>query len=154
MEGMDESWRPRVRPLFGAILLIIFIACVIGLVAGTGLQPERLQRLDGQRLAMAAGALALLALLVAWALAWLFPTRVGPGGVRSYNFWGLYRTLDWGEIHDVGQLRIPGLPYLLLRDGQGGTLYVPGFLVDSDQFRWRVRELAGEDHPLSRALEN
>lgn len=153
MEETDETWRPRVRPLFAAILLIAFIASVIGLLAGTGLQPERLQRLEGQSVALVAGALVLLTLLLAWGLARLFPTRVGPGGVCSYNFWGLYRTLAWPEIHAVGHLRIPGLPYLLLRDEHGGTLYVPRFLVDPDQFRSRVRELAGEDHPLSRALE-
>jgi hypothetical protein len=85
----------------------------------------------------------------------LFRVYVSADGLRCYAFWGNYHTLSWPEIDSVRPINLLGLRYLRVGSSQSGhTVWVPLFLADMPRFRAAVRELAGEEHILARALAN
>ena len=147
-----ETWRPRFGPLCIVMVLIAAVAGLVGFLAGIELRFERIERIDAVRVMAILAVLLGLAPLIAWALTRVFPTRIGPTGVHSYNFWGLYRTLPWRDITRVTRVRFPGMPYLLVRDDKANSLYIPLFLKEPESFRQRVNALAGGDNPLAREL--
>jgi hypothetical protein len=84
----------------------------------------------------------------------LYRVYVLEDGLRGYTAWGTYRTLRWPEINDVRPLNVLGMRFLLVRSvGGGSAIWVPLFLAEMSGFRAAVRESAGEDHLLSRALQ-
>ncbi|HQR41884.1 MAG TPA: hypothetical protein PLX97_04350, partial [Gemmatales bacterium] len=36
----------------------------------------------------------------------LFPVIIRPTGVSTYNFWGIYSTVAWEDLHDVRAVNI------------------------------------------------
>jgi hypothetical protein len=81
-----------------------------------------------------------------------FPVYIGPSGIRSYNVWGLYRTVPWADVTGTGRLNILGLRYISLKAAGRGPIYVPLFLSGMDAFRARVLGYAGPFHPVASAL--
>jgi hypothetical protein len=83
----------------------------------------------------------------------LFEVHVSEEGLRCYTFYGNYRTFAWSDINGVRPVNMLGLRYLRVSSVQGGPpLWVPLFLADREGFRLAVSGLAGEDHVMTRAL--
>jgi hypothetical protein len=83
-----------------------------------------------------------------------FKVYVWPHGMRGYNFWGWYRTVGWSNIVAATPVNLFALRYLRIYSGEDeGPLWLPLFLEDKHRFRALVYQYAGEDNPLSRALE-
>jgi hypothetical protein len=97
-------------------------------------------------------ALAVALLLLTLVAVYAFPVILLPEGVRSYNFWGAYRTMTWGEINSVGRFTFLGLRYVTLRRDGPGTIFVPLFLSRRTVFRDRVKDHLPRDHPFVVAL--
>ncbi len=84
----------------------------------------------------------------------LFRVRVGPGGLRGYDFWSLPAVVSWDGITDLRPLSLVGLPFLLIQsDVSRRRLWLPLFLADYPGFVEAVAESAGDDHPLTVALK-
>ena len=72
-------------------------------------------------------------------------------GLRAFNAWGLYRTVDWKDIEAVQLVSLLGLHYARAEiDKVGGPLWIPLFLARREQFAAMVRTYAGADHPLTK----
>lgn len=83
----------------------------------------------------------------------IYPVYLSEEGIRCYNSWGVYRTFDWSEISFVKSINILGFRYLRIGSVEGGSkLWVPMFLEDMAGFREAVRDFAGTEHVLTKAL--
>jgi hypothetical protein len=142
------------RTAFPAALWMAFVSILIGAALGVGglllrYGPDVNWPVVGVRFAWAV-AFAFVLILVVVAV---FRVFVGPVGLRGYTFWGNYRTLPWDEIDSVRPINLLGLRFLRVRGVGGGLpVWLPLFLADMPRFRTAVRDLAGDDHVLTRAL--
>lgn len=82
----------------------------------------------------------------------LCPVKVRPEGLSTYNFWGMYSTVNWDDIVSVKPVNLLGLRYITFRTTEGKTLYIPRFLTNFVEFRDQVAGWAGEQHLLTQAL--
>ncbi len=82
-----------------------------------------------------------------------WPVYVLSDGIRTYNYWGMYRTVPWTEFTVVERANIFGLRYLRFASIDGTRLYIPLWLADMPGFAAIVRDRAGDVHPLVFALE-
>ena len=83
-----------------------------------------------------------------------FPVYVRPDGLRSYNFFGLYRTLRWNDIADIQQESLLVLRYLVVTSESGWRqVWVPLYLSDMPGFAHRRRSRVESGHPLGDELE-
>jgi hypothetical protein len=90
---------------------------------------------------------------VAWTK--LLTVRLGPSGIRCYNFFGLYRSLAWGDVGRADLKRFARLPYIRVWPRTGGLpLWVPLYLNDMQGFRQLVLRHAGPSNPLSKCLSD
>jgi hypothetical protein len=103
-------------------------------------------------LAMGGAAGLAAALLLCGLTVVLFPVRVGPAGLTSFNFWGMRRSVDWASVESVGTFPFLWATFLVVRRRDGGKLYVPEFLADPVAFLSHVRTAAGPDHAFTKAF--
>ncbi|QEL17526.1 hypothetical protein [Limnoglobus roseus] len=84
---------------------------------------------------------------------WLMPVYVSASGVRSYNGFGVYRTLTWDEMAEVREDGMGGLGYLVISNRSGWReIWVPLFLADMPNVNTAVRACVDADHVLAKAL--
>ncbi|HQR09479.1 MAG TPA: hypothetical protein PLN21_21835 [Gemmatales bacterium] len=82
----------------------------------------------------------------------LFPVIVWPEGLKTYNFWGGYVSVNWSDIVSTNSMNLLGLRYVTFRTTNNKTLYIPRFLTNFVGFRDQVAAWAGEHHLLTQAL--
>ncbi len=82
----------------------------------------------------------------------LCPVKVRPEGIATYNFYGLYSMVNWGDIASVKPVNLLGLRYITFCTNDNKTLYIPRFLTNYVGFRDQVAVWAGEHHLLTQAL--
>ncbi len=100
----------------------------------------------------ACGALVIGALFAVAIIA--YPVYVSTDGIRCYNFYGIYRTIPWHTVSQIRYMTVFGLPYLAVSSALGGSeITVPLFFSNMRRFLEVVREYAGEDHSLTKALK-
>ncbi len=88
------------------------------------------------------------------AAALLFPVYVLSGGIRCYDFFGFYQTIDWDEMGEMKVSSMLGLKYLVVnRVKKPDQIWIPLYLYDGAGFKGAVRERAGKGHGLVEALE-
>lgn len=134
-----------------------FVLVLVALVAGATALPLVLEGVAARVivLAVAAGTLVgvVLGVLLVVVLGRLFKVYVSPGGLRSYDFWGRYHRVPWATIQAIRPVELAGLRYLRLTAPPAPSpIWLPLFLDDQDTFNRLVAELAGPQHPLTRAL--
>lgn len=83
------------------------------------------------------------------------PLRCGPGGICTFNGFGITTRVQWKEIEDAKSIPFgPGLRYAYLKHGRNflTAAYVPLYLRDYEGFKAAVLEYAGPEHPLLKVL--
>lgn len=145
----QETWfRQALLPTFALLAVPALATGLLLALLREGLALEPLALLARWRWLLAACAAAAGLVVV------LFRVRVGPEGLRAFNAWGLYRTVDWKDIEAVQLVSLLGLRYARAEiDKVGGPLWIPLFLARREQFAAMVREYAGADHPLTKTLD-
>lgn len=84
-----------------------------------------------------------------------YPVRIGPGGLCSYNGFGMNTRVRWQDIRDVKRIPVsPGVAYLLIIEKRPITTaaWIPLYLKDMDKFKDEVVKYAGAENPLSAYL--
>jgi hypothetical protein len=107
----------------------------------------------GQAVVLVVGS-ASVAVLIAPAfllMVWLMPVRVTADTLTSTNAIGFPLTVPWDAVSAVRLFHMPGLPYLIVTAGRK-RVWLPLFVDGLPELAERVRESAGEDHPLTAAL--
>ena len=147
MDRLTETYRSAFLPTFMVVFGFSGLLGVCILLARYGLSINPVGLVAG----VSVGAVLCLALT---ALAvYGFPLYVAPSGIRCYNFWGLYRTVAWGDIESARPFDLLVLRYLVVQAQGGDTIFVPLFLSNMQRFRESVKGYAGENNPLVRELE-
>jgi hypothetical protein len=149
MEKPTEAYYMAFLPTFAFIMgyaLLVGAAFVAVLVLG-GHQLTVVAILCG-----CASGLVVATVLTLVAIA-CYPVYLGPAGIRSFNFWGMYTTAAWHEVASTRRLNFSGLRFLIVQTTGGARLWVPLFLSRQVLFRDTVRLNAGADNPLTRALD-
>ncbi len=85
----------------------------------------------------------------------IYPLRVGPAGICTYNGLGIVTRVRWKDIREVKTIPFgPGLRYAYLKHGKNilTGAYVPLYLRSYEEFRDAVIANAGADHPLAQIL--
>lgn len=141
-----EAFRSSFLPLFAVFFVAATLAFLAAVYCRHGLAGF------GPRLPLAAALMAGACLGVSLFAVALFPVYVGAAGLRSYTFWGNYRTVAWPDATSLGRFNLLGLRYLTVTPTTGGRVYVPLFLSDMPGFRERVCKYACETHPVAQAL--
>jgi hypothetical protein len=97
-----------------------------------------------------------LSLGVIFALAVVaFPVYVSAGGIRCYDFYGVYRTIPWDQMHCLRKRNLCGLRYLVIASPViRAEIWVPLYLSDMPGFVGTVRQYAGDEHVLVAALHD
>lgn len=99
------------------------------------------------------GAVFVLAPVVA-VISWFFKVFISPEGVRCYNFWGTYRTVEWADVARADRISMLGLKFILVHSRRRpDPLWLPRFLSNRAAFDQLVAQYAGVDHPLTQAME-
>lgn len=103
--------------------------------------------------AAVAGAWAFCAIPLLFAT-WAYRVDVDADGIGGYDAWNRYHRLAWADLGTPRRYTLaPGLAYLRLAPERGRpVIWLPLFLVTKERFRSEVARLAGEAHPLTRAL--
>ena len=92
-----------------------------------------------------------IAVLCMW---WFRPVYVNRDYLVAFRLGGGFRKAKWEEIVAVRPINVLGLRYLtVITTGSRNKLWVPLYLSDREGFYWHVREYAGAEHPLARAVE-
>jgi hypothetical protein len=84
-----------------------------------------------------------------------FPLRAGPGGLCSYNGFGMNTRVRWQDIRDVKRIPVgPGIAYLLILEKRplSASAWVPLYIKDLPGFAECVTGYAGPENPLSQFL--
>ncbi|WP_143073966.1 hypothetical protein [Roseateles sp. YR242] len=133
---------------------VALLALELALETWAQLRTERFPDVTGWLgavvLPLAGGAvLAVINVLVVLA----FPVKVLPQALHCYNFWGIYRSVKWGDIVSVKPASIMGLRYLHVSiPAHSQPLTVPLWLRDMPGFITAVETHAGVSNPLAQAL--
>jgi hypothetical protein len=93
-----------------------------------------------------------LAVLLSLAVA-VYPVYVRPDGLRSYDLFGVYHTVAWGEVVSARRERVFGLAYLVATSASGVRLWLPLYLKEMPDFARAVTACASEGNPLVAALD-
>ncbi len=92
---------------------------------------------------------------VVWLIVFMFPTKAGSKGIRSYTSYGMFRMIEWQNILSVQQTNIPGLRAIKVMPQKGQAIWVPLFMSHWEEFRKAVIESAQDaDNPLVKYLMN
>jgi hypothetical protein len=83
----------------------------------------------------------------------LFPVYIDRQGVKSYNFWGVYRYLRWDEITSAKPFIIFNLSYIQIRSIDNKQIFIPLFLSKMSSFNRQVRAFVDLEHPIVRFLK-
>jgi hypothetical protein len=82
-----------------------------------------------------------------------FPVKVLAHGLRAYNSYGRYFTVEWAHIDRVGLMNVGGLPYLSIHSSKlKQEITLPLWLENMPEFIQLVEQQAGSHHQLVRAL--
>jgi hypothetical protein len=73
--------------------------------------------------------------------------------ISAVDYWFCRRSIDWNEITLLKQYNLLGVRYLSFKTANGKSVHITISWYDRSAILDRVRELAGEDHILVRALE-
>lgn len=75
-------------------------------------------------------------------------------GLRGYDFWGVYHTINWKGIIKVTPVKILGLKYIKINNEDSSRpLWIPLFLNDMDGFIKEVKGRLEADNPLQLYLQ-
>ena len=106
-------------------------------------------------IALAIFASCLASIPVVWLIIFMFPTKTGSKGIRSYTSYGMFRMIEWQNILSVQQTNIPGLRAIKVMPQKGQAIWVPLFISHWEEFRNAVIESAQDaDNPLVEYLMN
>ncbi len=73
-------------------------------------------------------------------------------GVELPGRLGLRRTIAWNAVESVEPVRLLGVRYLKVRTITGRPAWLP--VIRSEEYRDAIARSAGEEHPVSRALDH
>jgi hypothetical protein len=73
--------------------------------------------------------------------------------ISAVDYWYRRKSIDWKEITLLKQYNLLGVRYLSFKSENGESIQIPISWYKKSEILDRVRELAGEDHILVRALE-
>jgi hypothetical protein len=138
-------------PIFGRMLsgAAIVLMTMIVICSGVVIELEALESL-GIGVVLMVGVVWFLTRMIISTL----PLYVSDVGLTwCYGFWGFYRTVPWGIMRSVHPRATLGLRFLMVNAAGNGKLFVPLFLSNGARFRENVREFAGNENPLVRALD-
>jgi hypothetical protein len=154
MQGPVETFRIA---LWIPLAWVLLVATSIGVPVGLGIafvmvgpRPP-LQVLEAVCTAVAVGDV--VGFLGVCALVAYFKVSISPEGLRTYNSCFLFRTVCWADIRTTSRSGMPGLMSLKIGvPGARFSFYVPLCLYRLERFSLLVRQYAGAEHPLARAL--
>jgi hypothetical protein len=99
-----------------------------------------------------------LFLLIAEALGVWFALReldilINSEHISAIDYWYRRKCIGWQEITLIKQSQLLGIRYLSIKTADGRNVQIASHFYNSSELLDRVRELAGKDHILVRALE-
>jgi hypothetical protein len=154
MQGPVESFRIALWvPLAWVLLIATSIGVPVGLaIVFVVMGPPPVARIvNAVCTAVAVGDV--VGFLGVCAVVAYFKVSISPGGLSTYNSCCLFRTVSWADIRSVRLSGLPGLRSLKIDvPGARFSLSVPICLYDLERFSRLVRQYAGPEHPLARAL--
>lgn len=90
---------------------------------------------------------------VVWLIIFLFPTKAGSKGIRSYTSYGLFRMIEWHDIASVKETAMPVFRTIQVMPHKGQAIWIPLFLCRWEEFQKTVIESAQDsDNPLVKYL--
>lgn len=99
--------------------------------------------------------LKLLCVFYLWAVVMAFmivqsmTAAVLPEGIRARTFWGVSRTIPWGDMASVDRIGLGPARFLRLFPESGTSpLWIPLFMKSLAAFREETRTYIGAKHPL------
>jgi hypothetical protein len=146
--------RTRFRPPYWVSFLVVSLTYQLPLallVAGVCLVTQSVQILDVYP--FFAGAVGLGSLVSAYRMVRQTGPVVGSRGIACEGTWGGPRVVIWEDVANTEPAHVLGLSYLRVYTRRASRpVWVPLQFADPDGFAAAVREFAGEDHPITRAV--
>ncbi len=153
--AQDDSIEYRFKPLFLPSLSYVASSCFAGFFVGefASLVANYRGTIFIPGLITFPLFIIILPFLVTYLFAKIFSNVFTPQGFSGLNI-ALRRTeIGWQEISLVKSYQVLGMRYLSIRTACGKNIQLTPRLCEAAKILDRVRELAGEDHILVRALE-
>jgi hypothetical protein len=91
--------------------------------------------------------------LVAWFVVRESDIIMNSDNISAVDYWYHRKCIGWQEINLIKQSQLFGMRYLSIKTTDGISVQIASHYYNSSELLDRVRELAGEDHILVRALE-
>ena len=92
----------------------------------------------------------LMSLLTAFLMCAVYKVKISSTGIKCFDFWGRYHTIDWAGISTISPFNFCGLKYLRIHLPQKKIrMWLPLFLIDMQRFHLLVQVYAGADNPLA-----
>jgi hypothetical protein len=91
--------------------------------------------------------------LGAWFVARESDIIMNSENISAVDYWYRRKCIGWQEINLIKQSQLFGIRYLSIKTADGRSVKIASHFYNSSELLDRVRELAGEDHILVRALE-
>jgi hypothetical protein len=92
-------------------------------------------------------------LIAAWFLVKESDVVMTSENISGVDYWVRRKWIEWQEITLLKQYKLCGIRYLSIKTADGRSVQIASHFYNSSELLDRVRELAGEDHILVRALE-
>jgi len=92
-------------------------------------------------------------LIVSPIITFYYVVTISEKGIKGYNFWAIYRFVEWDSIIECRRINFLGLVFVRAYTSDGkSTLWLPLFLKDMSGFTEDVVQFAGEGNCLREFL--
>ena len=106
---------------------------------------------DPRSLVVSMSQLTFVIIVLSLAAVIAFPLYVSQNGIRSYNAWGRYHTIEWSEMLAVKPMNLLGLRYLRVKAADSSqVIWIPLYLANQDKFFADIQRYSDSDNPLRR----
>ena len=157
---VEEAVQEPVQAFRSSLLYPFVVMMCIALVLGLGVAAPELiiamirgTAIDWRAVLIGLGAGEIFGFVLALLMVFYYKVYVKSSSLRCFNFWGVYREVEWSEINAVKPVNFFGLEYLRVYSPKlSQPLWLPLFLADQEVFTQLVCEYAEPKNPLVRAL--
>ena len=82
--------------------------------------------------------------LLTWIIIRIFPVYVLKEGLRSYNIYCFYKTIQWNEIQTIRPISIIGFKYIRVKSKSGGPpIWIPIWINNKKDFLDNIDNFGG-----------
>lgn len=97
-------------------------------------------------------AFSLLMAMLLFLIGLIFPTKINSTSISSTNYFGFKKNFRWEEIQNFNYQLVSGIPYLVLENEDGKTLWITMLINDKELFHQLLIRFSASKNPSFKVL--